>query len=126
MVELWTPRLPSLASLEDSVLSMNGGVNAGLQNDVCPLCTIFSSCGFPVGTQSSFQGLWVGSHEQIQLAVAREHWRVLCWNLKPRAQDLALREERIGSRDPPSQTFWDLGHLELSLGWGWRLGSLGL
>lgn len=50
-----------------------GGVNAGLQSPICPLCTIFSSCGFPVGIQSSFQGLWVGSHEQSPFTVAREH-----------------------------------------------------
>lgn len=71
VVELWTPMLSSLASLEDSVPSMHGGMNAGLQNPVCPLCIIFSSFGFPVGIQSSLQGLWAGSCGQSHLAGAR-------------------------------------------------------
>lgn len=50
---------------------MHGGMNAGLQNPVCPLCIIFSSYEFPVGIQSSLQDLWIGSRGQSQLGVAR-------------------------------------------------------
>lgn len=51
-------------SLEDSIPFLCGGLSAGRQTATCPSCAIFMSYGFPVGTQSSLQGLWVGSHEQ--------------------------------------------------------------
>lgn len=54
----------SSGSLKDSILFLCGAISASRQTTTCPSCTIFISYGFPVGTQSSLQGLWVGGYGQ--------------------------------------------------------------